>query len=489
MADTNIWRLQIQFRRDTAANWELHKNVVPAAGEPCFVVDKNILKIGDGVKTFEQLEPINDVKFELAADGKSLVLEDNVLKLMGFDSADVGAQPRVGDDGSLEWIVPAVTVDELNETVKTLKTDIADLQTLVGSSDFGSGTLLSRVEGLENKIDGVGEGTIDAKINAKINDFASKMSDDGTVNTLKELVDYVANHGGEIDTLVADVMTLQQLVGGESVREQVANAIKNSGHITKEEAATTLLSKIDAQSTYMSKVEAAATLENVKYEISHKPVGTLVDYRDKEIRVMVPSNAQFVKQNVGDGGDANTYYITFNTYAPNDNAVGYREYLGNQADSEILTKFSTDEYGRRYQSTWLGVAKYDESTDSWSYYGKSSTANKYIGWNYRIDWYDKNGVVIDSYGTRINLSNEMCHNSIEPFYMGSVVKGVKVNGTLLDVIDGVVNVDIAEQTLCVKGSDEIDVAEDGTLNIKKIGFDKIVQDKNTIIVMDGGNAV
>ena len=144
------------------------------------------------------------------------------------------------------------------------------------------------VKSLENKIDGVGEGTIDAKINAKINEFANKMSDDDTVNTLKELVDYVANHGGEIDTLVSDVTTLQQLVGE---------------------------------------------------------------------------------------------------------------------------------------------------------------------------------------------------------YMANSIKGVKVNGTLLDVVDGVVNIDIAQQAIGVKGSEEIDVAEDGTLSIKKIGFDKIVQDTETIIVMDGGSAV
>ena len=75
---TNLIKMQIQFRRDTAANWELYKNIIPASGEPCFVTDKNILKIGDGITTFEKLEPINGAKFEIAADGKSIVLEDYV---------------------------------------------------------------------------------------------------------------------------------------------------------------------------------------------------------------------------------------------------------------------------------------------------------------------------------------------------------------------------------------------------------------------------
>ena len=100
---TTTTKLQILFRRDIAENWELHKDVVPAAGEPCFVIDKNILKIGDGVTTFENLEPINGDKFEIAADGKSIILKDGILKLEGFDTASSGQVPHVGVDGNLVW--------------------------------------------------------------------------------------------------------------------------------------------------------------------------------------------------------------------------------------------------------------------------------------------------------------------------------------------------------------------------------------------------
>ena len=154
-----------------------------------------------------------------------------------------------------------------------------------------------------------------------------------------------------------------------------------------------------------------------KYDISGTPIGTLVDYRDHEIRIMCPADAEFTKQAVGAGGDTNTYYMTFKTFAPNDNAVGYIEHLGNQSDAEILTKFSVDEYGRKYQTSWLGIAKYDEATDTWTYYGANSTENKYIGWDYRIDWYDANNKVIASDCVRINLSNEDCHNINRPYYM------------------------------------------------------------------------
>jgi hypothetical protein len=198
---------------------------------------------------------------------------------------------------------------------------------------------------------------------------------------------------------------------------------------------------------------------------------------------MVPANAQWTKQSVGDGGDANSYYMTFRTYAPN-NAVGYIEHLDGKADEEILTKFSIDGYGRRYQSTWLALAKYDELTNTWTYYGASSSKKKFIGWDYQIDWYDANGVMIASDSVRINLSNENCHNVIEPYYMAGLVKEVAVNGALLDVDNGRVNITIPE----FKSSDEIAVNEDGTLSIKAISLDKVVQSEDSVFVMDGGSA-
>lgn len=180
-----------------------------------------------------------------------------------------------------------------------------------------------------------------------------------------------------------------------------------------------------AKSYTDGKVEAAINEHMAKmYEVDDVPVGTIVDYRDSEIRIMCPADAVFTKQNVGAGGDANGYYITFKTYAP-DGAVGYIEHLGNQVDKEVLTDLKTDEYGRKYQPTWLAVAKYDESTGEWNYYGKTSSVNKYIGWNYQIDWYNVDGVMIASDNIRINLSNENCHYEIKPYYVGGMMTEVE----------------------------------------------------------------
>ena len=49
----------IKFKRDTSANWLTNKDVIPAAGEPCYDLDAGTLKIGDGVTTYENLPAIH----------------------------------------------------------------------------------------------------------------------------------------------------------------------------------------------------------------------------------------------------------------------------------------------------------------------------------------------------------------------------------------------------------------------------------------------
>ena len=477
-------KMVIQLRRATTAEWLANKDVVPAAGEPCFDLDLNTLKIGDGVKTYEQLDVIGgDGSVSVSADGNSIILEDGVFKLAGFDAAEVGAQPRKNAEGFIEWAIPTtdenmdrlmVEVDALQTNVTNLQTTVTTLQEIVTPSGEDSVPLLSRIETLEEKMDGTGEGSVDAKIDAKINEFAAKVSDDGIVNTLKELVDYVATHGPEVADMAADILELQGLVGDTPVDEQILAIVNESGHMAED--------------------KAKAVFEHVKYEIAHKPDGVLVDYRDKEIRVMCPSDTEWTLQNVGSGGNGSTYYIGFKAYAPSDDVVSFKEDLAEIIADNTMYSFEgnefagVDEYGRKYSIVWLPVAVYDADTATWTYHGTNSSTAKYIGWYYSVEWYNADGKKVASDCIRISLTNEDCHSAIEPFYMTNVVKGVRVDGALLDMVDGIVDITMPEATMNVKASEEITIAEDGTLGIGKISFSKITQEEDETVVLDGGGA-
>lgn len=289
MAVNKVIKTVFQFRRATTAEWELNKHIKPAPGEPCFDLDLNILKIGNGIDTYENLVPINGAKFEIAADGKSIVLEEGTLKLFGFDTAKVGAQPRKNADGNIEWVVPSTevidglkdTVDSMQTNVTNLQTNITNLQTnvteiqqIVMPNDEGVGTLLDRVESLETKM-GTDEGTIDARIDTKINEFANQISDDGTVNTLKELIGYVATHGGEVESIVNDIIVLKGLIGDTKVSDQINDA--TSGKVNavdgKSLVSDTLIAKLEVveEGSQANKIEAI-NLGDIPLEIVNKTV-------------------------------------------------------------------------------------------------------------------------------------------------------------------------------------------------------------------------
>ena len=184
------------------------------------------------------------------------------------------------------------------------------------------------------------------------------------------------------------------------------------------------------------KVESAVKEHLVKkYVITSLPDGGLVNIREGEIRIMCPEDSVFTKQVVGAGDDPNSYYCTLKTYVFDDNIVGYKEHLGSQVDKEILKDLKTDEFGHRYQPSWLALAKYDEATGVWNYYGKSSSKDHMIGWDYQIDWFDANDVMIASDSIRINLANEDCYFTNEPYYVESIKKEIdtKIEEKLVEV--------------------------------------------------------
>lgn len=177
------------------------------------------------------------------------------------------------------------------------------------------------------------------------------------------------------------------------------------------------IEKLDAE----HKEQLKACYRPVKYEITDVPAGTIVDYRDKEIRIFCPESVKFEKQNVGEGGNANMYYMTFITYAP-EGAVGLREgdkgaLLDEYIPLEGGSGCGVDKFDRKYKKHWFALASYDNNTGAWTYFGKSSTTDKYIGWTYVVAWYDKDNRMIDTDILRINLSNKNCHLTLENSYI------------------------------------------------------------------------
>lgn len=168
------------------------------------------------------------------------------------------------------------------------------------------------------------------------------------------------------------------------------------------------------------KGEGNKLFEAKKFEINNVPAGTIVDYKESEIRVLCPAGTEWRAQNIGPAGNPNMYYMSFKAYAP-DNAVYFRK-----GDRGVIIdeKFDfngpfsgIDELGRKYSICWFALANY---TDSWNYFGANSNTSKYIGWSYVVEWLDENEKVIGFDNIRINLANEQCFYTGMPYYMGAI---------------------------------------------------------------------
>lgn len=96
------------------------------------------------------------------------------------------------------------------------------------------------------------EGSVAKSVKDAINDFATKISDDGKINTFKELVDYAAAHGSEYTDAIADIAANKSAIdtlngtGTGSVSKAVNDAIDGL-HIGDYAKST------DVESTYVKK--------------------------------------------------------------------------------------------------------------------------------------------------------------------------------------------------------------------------------------------
>lgn len=262
-------------------------------------------------------------------------------------------------------------------------------------------------------------------VGAQIGDYYLDLvlSDEGNTHIyvpVNGLVDtYTAGHGIEIvDHTVSvkiDAANANGLsVSSDGIGMNLATA-KNAG----------AMSAVDK--AFLQSIPSVYT--RTKYEVVSKPSGTLVDYREKEIRVMCPADTKWTQQAVGANGDPTRYYIGVRAYAPNDSVVSFKEDIADTISDDTMYYFDgefagVDAFGRKYSVIWLPVAAYDADSDTWTYYGTKSSASKYIGWYYSVEWYDANGQKVDSDMIRIDLSNEACHSRIEPYYMSNMSNNI-----------------------------------------------------------------
>ena len=115
------------------------------------------------------------------------------------------------------------------------------------------------------------DGSVDKKVADAINEFSTKISDDSTVNTFKELIDYAAAHQGEYSTLSGDVQKNTTAIatlngdGAGSVDKKVADAIAAINKYVEKNGTDRLIT--EAEGTKLSGIAEGAqvnVIESIK---------------------------------------------------------------------------------------------------------------------------------------------------------------------------------------------------------------------------------
>lgn len=104
MSNTTTIKTYFQIRRGKASEWA-SINPILRAGEPGYELDLGGLKIGDGVKTWLELNYIGESDYKFSPDGNSLVVsQEGKLTLYGFDEAEINQIPIKNADGQISWV-------------------------------------------------------------------------------------------------------------------------------------------------------------------------------------------------------------------------------------------------------------------------------------------------------------------------------------------------------------------------------------------------
>ena len=196
---------------------------------------------------------------------------------------------------------------------KTVVQMIADAQTAATYDDTTIKASIKANTDAITKLNGADtvDGSVDKKIKDAINKFATDVSDNNTVDTFKELIDYAASHQGEYSTLSGEVQKNTTAIatlkgtGAGSVSKTVSDAVDAA----KTELQGNIDNKVDkvdgkglstndyttAEKTKLTGIAEGAQV-NVIEEIQVN--GTKVTPSAKKVNISVPTGALASKSEV-----------------------------------------------------------------------------------------------------------------------------------------------------------------------------------------------
>lgn len=223
-------------------------------------------RVGANEEAIEALQG-KDVELQNAIDNK-------VQKVTGaVDNVVLFAADGAIKDGGVA--ISALETKANAEAVYATKEALAgEVEAITGAATELAGRVttaegkITTLEGAVETLNGTGAGSVKATVDAAINKFATDITDNETVDSFKELVDWVADHGPEAAKMAGAIKTLQ---------EEVIPGLEGKAHVhaNKEE----VLDNITAQdlADVRSAVQTVSGVETTKTGTDVAVTGISVD--------------------------------------------------------------------------------------------------------------------------------------------------------------------------------------------------------------------
>lgn len=181
------------------------------------------------------LEALNNYKTvtdpRLEALEKTEHEHDNKTELDLIENGDKTKWDKVVSDLADEVNRAKAAETEINGKLGTVPADktivemIADAQE---TATYDDTQVKANTEAID-VLNGSGEGSVDKKITDAFNKFATDVTDDGVINSYKELIDWAAEHGGDAAEMAGAITALENIldgIGGDSESATVVAYVK-----------------------------------------------------------------------------------------------------------------------------------------------------------------------------------------------------------------------------------------------------------------------
>lgn len=246
------------------------------------------------------------------ANGAAQTAEDNAKVYADGKDTAIAAAKKAGTDAQDAVNTLSGKVGTVPEN-KTVVEMISDAQAAATYDDAGVKASIQSNKSAIDTLNGASnvDGSVDKKVADAINDFATKVSADGTINTFRELIDYAASHTSEYSELSGEVQKNTTAIstlngtGAGSVAKTVKDAVDAAkatlqGNIDGKVDKVTGkgLSTNDYTNDEKTKLEGIADGAQVNVIETVKVNGVALTPANKAVNVTVPTGALAAKDKV-----------------------------------------------------------------------------------------------------------------------------------------------------------------------------------------------